>query len=273
MKRVTGGSKKPVAKRTAVTKSRGSKTAKQMGDMNARELYNERRDVQNAVARRGSWMDKEISKQDKMTRAGGSKNLSSMESKAKANAKGVANKPKGSLKKSTAKPKITKSRGSKTAKQMGDMNEREGYNMYARSQRTPGLLPKTNKRLGSKASEKINSQRQSLAGPGKKKAKPKEKVTGYRYGDHPPQGARMYGSTYNSQHTPSYYDFSNKKDNSVSDRVNDYVSKRRAGGGKNLSPFEGAAKASSKGVANKPKGSLKSSKSKAKPKGRGPRGR
>ena len=38
MKKVTGA-KKPVAK-MATTKSRGSKTAKQMGDQNQRELYN-----------------------------------------------------------------------------------------------------------------------------------------------------------------------------------------------------------------------------------------
>ena len=156
----------------------------------------------------------------------------------------------GSKKPVAKKTAVTKSRGSKTAKQMGDMNEREGYNQYARSER-------------STSATKINAERRAKSGPGgKKNIKPK-KVVGYRYGDHPPSGARKDGShwTGESQGTNTYYNFQNKgvKREPVADKTN-----RRAGGGKNLSGFESASKASSKGVANKPKGSLKSTKAKPK---------
>ena len=49
--------KKPMAKKT-VTKSRGSKTAKQMGDMNQREYYADKRekDVKGIVSKRKASM-------------------------------------------------------------------------------------------------------------------------------------------------------------------------------------------------------------------------
>jgi hypothetical protein len=109
--------KKVAAKKTAVTKSRGSKTAKQMGDMNQREWYNARRG-QSGTGSKATWAEAVNSyskdtptplkgarlKQYEEQRAGGGKNLTLAEMKAKAikakgaaNAKGVANKPKGSL--------------------------------------------------------------------------------------------------------------------------------------------------------------------------------
>ena len=113
---------------TSVTKSRGSNTGKQVGDMNARELYNAYRDAlkngKNPVGRYAK-APKAATKVTKaealkwggdtghardMQRAGGSKNTTIKE------ARSVASLP------------ATKSRGSKTAKQIGDMNERENYN-------------------------------------------------------------------------------------------------------------------------------------------------
>lgn len=110
------GAKKPVAK-MATTKSRGSNTAKQIGDMNQREWYNANRGKAGtgSKATRAEAV-KSYSKdtptplkgkrleQYEQQRAGGSKNLTLTERKAKvikakgaANAKGVANKPKGSI--------------------------------------------------------------------------------------------------------------------------------------------------------------------------------
>jgi hypothetical protein len=108
---------KVMAKPKPKVKSRGSKTAKQMGDMNQREWYNANRgkagtgskatraEAVNSYSKdtptplKGKRLE-----QYEQQRAGGSKNLTLTERKAKvikakgaANAKGVANKPKGSL--------------------------------------------------------------------------------------------------------------------------------------------------------------------------------
>ena len=166
-----GGGKKPprkpvtsVAKPKAkVTVSRGSKTAKQMGDMNQRELYNAYRGQNKnqrplkygeAVGKVGTkeaatanmGIERRILRERKDSqRAGGSKNLGPMEVKSKA--KGVANKPKGTLKKKSSLSKVepkagprkfrttqTKSPEGKaniariSAKKTGDQNMRENYN-------------------------------------------------------------------------------------------------------------------------------------------------
>jgi hypothetical protein len=146
--------------KSATMKSRGSKTAKQMGDMNQREWYNARRG-QSGTGSKATYAEavKSYSKdtptplkgkrleQYEQQRAGGSKNLTLTERKAKAikakgaaNAKGVANKPKGPLKKKSnpsaklqnlnaqGKPKQILTRGSRDTGQVGDQNMRENYN-------------------------------------------------------------------------------------------------------------------------------------------------
>lgn len=107
--------KKPVAK-MATTKPRGSKTATQVGNDNAREARNLYRGNQKgkdsnltskgqiAKAKSDGYSSSKnptnkgyfdaMVKGRSNERAGGSANLSSMEKKAKANAKTVANKPK-----------------------------------------------------------------------------------------------------------------------------------------------------------------------------------
>jgi hypothetical protein len=143
MKNTTGGSKKPVKGKATAAKSRGSKTAKQMGDMNARELYNAYRDAKsnkekNPVGRyaQAPKAATKVTKAEakkfggetaiarKVQRAGGSKNLGLDEtSKSRRavrpmpkDAKMIGKKPKVA----TAKPKSSTTRPvPKNAKMIG----------------------------------------------------------------------------------------------------------------------------------------------------------
>jgi hypothetical protein len=138
---------------------------------------------------------------------------------------------------------------------MGDMNEREGYNMYARSERSTSVT-------------KENAARRAKSGPGGKKNIKVKKEVGYRYGDHPSGSGGPFTRTQSQydvkdkragkyEGTPTYYDYQQKtsKRGTLSDKTN-----RRAGGNQNPSAYEKAIKSQAKGVANKPKGSIPAAK-------------
>jgi hypothetical protein len=106
-----GPGAKRVAKKTTTTKSRGSKTAKQMGDMNAMESTRVNKyypdkitTAQASKGKKSGFRMNEAIPGFMDQRAGGSKNISFKEMQAKklkaktaAANKGVANKPKGSM--------------------------------------------------------------------------------------------------------------------------------------------------------------------------------
>ena len=124
---------KPKNSKTAVTKSRGSKTIKQTGDMNQREYYADKRekDVKGIVAKRKASMAEGAKKGYPLM---GSANATGKYSKiTQAETRG----PKGSGADENARVRNVqraggivgaKPRGSRTAKQVGNDNQREGYN-------------------------------------------------------------------------------------------------------------------------------------------------
>jgi hypothetical protein len=126
MKKMAGGTKKPVAKKIAVTKSRGSRTATQVGNENARENVRVNKYYKNIVSKaevkgmskEGKSQSKtftnargekfgangsEVARARKSQRAGGGKNLGPMEkpkpkampAKAAGRPKKMAKAPKG----------------------------------------------------------------------------------------------------------------------------------------------------------------------------------